>query len=56
MLIISTGCGKLSPIILSKRLRRFLVARSKLMKVTLAASARVSVVEVLPEKFRYLAF
>ena len=52
----STGCGKLSLITLSKRLRRFLVARPKLMKATVAASARVSVVEGLPEKFVYLAF
>jgi hypothetical protein len=52
----STGCGKLSLITLSKRLRRFLVARPKLIKATVAASASVSVVDGLPEKLGYLTF
>ena len=48
--------GKLLLIILSKRLTLFSAERSKLMKVTMAASEKESAAEVLQEKSRCSSF
>ena len=55
-LIITKDFVRLSPAKLRENLTKSLVARLKLMKVILGVSAKVNVVEVQVEKFRYLGF